>query len=282
MRKPARIMLSGLVLALTVALAPAPAQAGRGSSYSQVMSAIQTGNADVIISELERSERLICVRCVEPVMALLDSDDYRIREVAAWWIARRPAQKAEIIDVATARLYGDDAVLARNAADALGTFRLRTSVPVLAYATARQDLAPSARAAAVRALGTISHPDGEPAVISAMTDSAAEVRVEAVRAYRAMRGPRDGSALVSLLVDANVDVRREATAAVGHFRTPGARVALEAILATDTDELTRRNAAWSLGQVGDGASRAALDAAVANDASSLVRSVAKASITKLR
>jgi len=275
-----RIHLLALVL---VALAfPSLAHAGRGSSYGQVLSAIRTGNADVIISELERAERLVCGACVEPVMALLDSDDYRVREVAAWWFARRPAQKAELIDMATARLYADDPVLARNAADILGTFRLKTSIPALAFAAARTDLAPEARAAAVRAIGTISHPDGLPALATAMTDAAAPVRLEAVRAYRGMRGTPDGAPLTARLADSDAEVRREAAAAVGYFKTPAARAALEAIVAGDADELARRNAAWSLGEIGSNSSRATLDKAAKDDASSLVRSVARASMSKLR
>ena len=275
------LLAFALVLAATLA-APGAAHAGRGSSYGQIMGAIRTGNADVIISELERAERLPCGACIEPVMGLLDSDDYRIREVAAWWFARRPAQKTELIDVATARLYADDPVLARNGADLLGTFRMKAAIPTLAYAAARTDLAPEARVAAIRAIGTISHPDGFPALVKAMTDGDASVRAEAVRSYRAMRGTPDGAPLTALLADANVDVRREAAAAVGHFRNAGARGALESILAGDTDELTRRNAAWSLGELGLAGSRAALEKASTDDTSSLVRSVARASMRKLR
>jgi HEAT repeat protein len=275
-----KTLAAAATLAATIA-APTAAHAGRGSSNGQIQSAIATGNADVIISELERAERLVCGACVDTVMPLIDSDDYRIREVAAWWFARRPAQKAELIDVATARLYADDAVLARNAADVLGTFRLKSSIPVLAMAAARTDFAAETRAAAVRAIGTISHPDGLPALSLAMKDGDAGVRLEAVRAYRTMRGQPDGAPIVALLGDADATVRREAAATVGYFRTVAARPALEAVLAGDTDELARRNAAWALGQVGQAASRAVLETAAANDASSLVRSVAKASISKL-
>jgi len=275
------LLVLALMLVAAVA-APRAAHAGRGSSYGQIMSAIRSGNADAIISELERAERLPCGACIEPVMGLLDSEDYRVREVAAWWFARRPAQKTELVDVATARLYADDPVLARNGADILGTFRMRAALPALAFAAARTDLAPEARVAAIRAIGTIAHPDGFPALVKAMTDGDATVRAEAVRSYRVMRGTPDGAPLTALLADANVDVRREAAAAVGHFKNAGARAALETIVAGDSDELTRRNAAWSLGELGLAASRATLEQAAAQDASSLVRSVAKASMRKLR
>jgi HEAT repeat protein len=271
--------LLALVFAL---LASSTAFAGRGSSYGQVKGAIATGNADVIISELERAERLMCVACAEPVMELLDHDDYRIREVAAWWIARRPVLKAEVRDLATARLYADDGVLARNAADALGTFRHPGALPALRQATTRQDFPAMTRAAAVQAIGTIGAPEGRAAVVGAFADPAPEVRIAALRAYDALRGTADGVAVVPLLADADVEVRREAARTVGQAAPAAARVELERLLASDSDAFVRRNAAWSLGRVGDAASRPALEAAALNDASSLVRSVAKASISRLR
>jgi HEAT repeat protein len=60
-----------------------------------------------------------------------------------------------------------------------------------------------------------------------------------------------------------------------------ARVALEAVLASDADSAVRRNAAWALGRIGDAASRDALRAAT-TDASSLVRTTAKVAMGKLR
>src|SRR5262249_11492284 len=99
------------------------AWAGRGGSYSLIMTAIQSGNADAIINEFERAEKLVCGQCVEPPLTRLDSDDYRLREVAAWWIARRPFIMAAVTAQSIARLNGSDGVAARNAADVLGTFR---------------------------------------------------------------------------------------------------------------------------------------------------------------
>jgi HEAT repeat protein len=282
MRLHTNIARAFLALTLVAGLVPSVAQAGRGSSYSQIMSAIQTGNADVISFELERAERLVCGACVEPVMNLLDSDDARIREVAAWWFARRPAQKAEIHDLAVARLYADDSTLARNAADALGTFRHPQALPALAYAAGRTDLSAEARAHAVQAVGTIGHPAGLPTVVAAMQDGDATVRLAAVRAYDSLRGDRDAAPVVALVGDADVTVRREAIGVVGRYRQAAARPALEVVLTSDNDEMARRNAAWALGMIGDEASRAVLTAAAKGDASSLVRSVATAAITRLR
>lgn len=270
-----------LVLGAVVATS-GTAQAGRGASLSSITSAIRSGNADAIISELERAERLVCGACIEPVMALLDNDDYRIREGAAWWIARRAAQKQEVRDLSIARLYANDSIQARNAADALGTFRHPDAIPALTYAASRADLTAEARAAAVQALGTIAHPSAAATIVTAMTDADALVRTTAVKAYYELRGSHDGQPLVALLTDASVDVRRQAAAVVGSLKHAGARSALETTLASDSDAQVRRNAAWALGQIGQLASRPALELASTADASSIVRSVARAAMSSLR
>jgi HEAT repeat protein len=215
-------------------------------------------------------------------MALLDNGDYRLREVAAWWIARRPAQKAEIHELSVARLYGNDADLARNAADTLGTFRHPQALPALRYAVTRTDFPGYARAAAVKAIGTIGDPAGEAAIVGAFADADAQVRLAAVQALFSLRGTRTGDALIPLLGDGSVDVRRRATAVMGTLKAVSARAQLENLLANDSDSLVRRNAAFALGRLGDVASRPALELAAQNDPSSLVQSVARASIRSLR
>lgn len=257
------------------------AEAGRGGSSARIQNAIATGSADAIIAELERAERLICGACIEPVMALLKHEDYAVREAAAWWFARRPAQKKELGEMARANLQGSDSVAARNAADILGTFRHPDAIPALAAAAARSDLDATARAHAVRALGTIGHKDANPALAAAMSDPDAAVRLAAVNAWLAVRW-QDGAAPVAALVaDADVAVRRKAAAVAGNLREASARAALEQQLTSDADPVVRRNAAWALGRIGDPASRDALQAAT-EDASSLVRRTAKVALHQLR
>lgn len=260
----------------------APASAGRGASHASIQAAIRTQNADTIISEIERAERLVCGGCIETVMALLDHPDYRVREVAAWWFARRPAQKAEIHERSVARLAGSDATLALYAADVLGTFRHPAAIPALAQAAARRDFPAATRAAAVRALGTIGDPSAEAAIVGVLGDASPEVRLAAVRAYYELRGARSGAPLVALVADADLEVRRAATAVLGSYRLASARAAFETALASDPDPIVRRNAAWALGRIGEAASRGVLEAAAASDPSSLVRGVARAAIRSLR
>jgi HEAT repeat protein len=256
------------------------AEAGRGGSNSRIVNAINSGSTDAIIAELERAERLICGACIETVMPLLDDDRYAVREAAAWWFARRPAQKQELHDRAVADLAGNDSVKARNAADILGTFRHPAGIAALSAAAARTALSAEARAHAVQALGTIGHRSANAAIEAAMSDADAGVRLAAARAWIEIRGQAGAAPVVALVADADTQVRRKATAVLGQLRESAGRVALEAQLA-DADPVVRRNAAWALGRIGDAASREALEAAT-TDPSPLVRATAKAAIRQLR
>ena len=267
-----------IVLSLLVS---SVALAGRGGSYARIVGAIQTNDADTIIAELERAERLVCARCVEPVMELLDHDDYRVREVAAWWFARRPMLKAAITMQSLARVAGSDSEAAAKAADVLGTFRHPAVIPALANLLQRE-MSPEAKVAAVRALGTIAHPAGEAAIVGALSDPDAGTRAAATTAYYELRGLRDGAPLLGRLADENPSVRREAAAVIGNLRTPGSRVALEGLLGSDPDALVRRNAAWALGQLNDPLARPALQRAADSDPVVYVRSVAKSGLSVRR
>src|SRR5215813_11991477 len=102
-------MTRNLTFGALLLLAASTAFAGRGASYGSVMDAIATNNADVIASELERGEWLTCAACSGPVLDLLDHSDYRIREAAAWWRARRPVLAAAVTVQSVARIQGADA-----------------------------------------------------------------------------------------------------------------------------------------------------------------------------
>jgi HEAT repeat protein len=257
------------------------ADAGRGGSDGVIRSAIRSNNADAIISAMEQSEDIPCNSdCMTMVMDLLDHDEYRIRQVAAWWFARRPAQMKEVAELATAWLSLDNSVDARNGADILGTFGYAKYIPVLSTAAVKPTLSAEARAAAVQALGNIANMDANPVVVQAMADGDAGVRLNAVKAWSNMLKQSDAQPVVALVADSDLTVRRVAVATVGKFRVASARTALETAL-TDADPALRRNAAWSLGRIGDAASRDALLAAT-SDESSMVRMTAKVALSKLR
>jgi HEAT repeat protein len=270
-----------LAVAVATVLIGGVADAGRGGSAARIRNAIQTTSTDAIIAELERAERLICDACTAPVLDLLDDERAEVREVAAWWFARRPVMKAMLTERSIADLAGSDARLARNAADVLGTFRHPIAIEALAAAARRADLAAEARRHAVRALGTIGHRDANEALARAMADADPGVRREALEAWAAIRGQAGAEPAVARVTDPDASVRALAAAVIGEVRDPAGRAALEAQLATEADPVVRRNAAWALGRIGDRTSRPALEAA-ADDASPLVRMTARAALRQLR
>ncbi|MCA9677916.1 MAG: HEAT repeat domain-containing protein, partial [Myxococcales bacterium] len=194
-------LLAAAACAVALVGAASPAMAGRGGSYAAVQNAINTNSKDAIIAELERSEFLICDRCIAPVMDLLDDDRYAVREVAAWWFARRPVIAAQLVERSYADLEGSDSRLARNAADILGTFRDPDALPALEAAVTRTTLSAEARTAVVRAIGTIGNARGSDALAAAMGDSDASVRHEALVAWIAIRRQRGAAPAVALVAD---------------------------------------------------------------------------------
>ena len=266
-----------LIIVLAM-LASASAYAGRGATYQSIMDAIASNNGDAIASELERAERLVCAMCVGPVMELLDHPDYRVREVAAWWFARRPVLSAAVTMQSIARMQGNDPVAAEYAADVVGSMRHTDVLPILASMLKRTDFPAATKVAAVRAIGIISDPAGLPAVVGAFGDSTPETRAEAVRAYDSLRGDRSGNELVPLLGDGDVSVRRVSTSIIAQFKVASARTTLEGLLANDGDPIVRRNAALALMRLGDPASHAALQQAADHDPIAFVRSTARAAL----
>jgi HEAT repeat protein len=275
--------LAGALTALgLLALAAPDALAGRGGSFARIRSATEHGSTDAIAAELERAENIPCnSECMTFVMDLLDHESLAVRDAAAWWFARRPAQKAEVSERALARLASGDSTAVRNAADTLARVGHPRVIPDLAAALGRAGLSDEARAHTVRALGKIAHLSANPALGGAMSSTSPLVRREAALAWAAILRQLDAEPVGALVADADVSVRRAAAEVVGRFRSAPARSALEERVVSDPDPVVRRNAAWALGRIGDPASRAALTAA-ADDPSSLVRMTAAAALRQVR
>jgi len=252
-------------------------------SYSAIQRAIASGSVDQIVMEVEEAERLMCTsECLNTVRALLDDDRYEVREVAAWWFARRPGQMKVLSAEAVANLASStDAKKLTSAADMLGAFEHPAVVPDLMAALARSGIAGPARAHMVRALGNIGVADADPAIALAMRDASAEVRGEAVVAWAAIRFQGDARPVVPLVADTNIDVRRKAARVVGKYAEASARKALETALVSDSDAAVRRNAAWSLGRIGAIASADVLRKAM-TDSSPLVRLTATVALRNLK
>jgi HEAT repeat protein len=260
-----------------VALTPGTAQAGRGGSFAEINTAIQSGSVDGIVGSLERAEYLLCGNCNDIVVPLLDHDSARVREVAAWWLRKRPA-RVQLVQQMTQRLTDSNVTRARNAAEALGNFKDPAQVPLLGRVVTDASKPAEVRAAAARSLGVAGYPEGAAALQAAIGDSDAGVRRDAVRSLRYIRGFKDGSVVVPALTDSDVLVRRAAVQLAGVLRDPQALNALTSVVQNDQDARVRRQAAWALGQIGSRTAFEALSKVSTADADAFVRAQAKSAM----
>lgn len=289
MKTKMKIAISLLLTAAALIAAPS-VHAGRGSSRDAITSAIASNSVDAIASELERAERLYCPSCVPLVRPLLDHTDRRVRQVAAWWLARRGLAD-DLLEQMTPRLRGADPTAARNAADVLGALRRPQAIVALGAALTTPTVAAEARAAAALALGRIGELAALPALTSALAADDPAVRAAALASMRELRGFGDPLPAIPALADQDAKVRGQAIYTIGATGGSGlgdaARVsaarALADRLASDSSATVRRQAAWALGEIGAPASVAAapLSRAAEGDADVRVRTIARAAITRL-
>ena len=265
---------------LALAAMPAATYAGRGGSGAAIQAAVASGSTDAIIAEVERTEMLISDEAIQTMTNLTEDSRFAVREVAAWWFARRPMLKDMLGSQFLDDLSTGDTTKVRNAADFLGRTRTLTALPQLRAAIHRSDLGTDARLALVRAAGFMAHTGGNEVLTTGMADPDASVRAAAVVAWRDMLGQANAQPVVPLLGDADANVRAQAAGVAGGMREQSARGVLEALVIQDPDSVVRRNAAWALGQLGNAASRAVLQRAT-GDQSGLVRGVAKAALAGL-
>lgn len=274
------IKLAAVGLLGLSSLSPSAAVAGKGGSAAAIRAAVASRSVDAIVAEVERTESRICSECLQLMTGLTEDSRYAVREVAAWWFARRPALKDMLAGQFLADLPAGDTTKVRNAADFLGRTRTLTSLPQLRAAIQRGDLGVEARLALVRAVGYMAHTGGNPVLTTAMADGDASVRAAAVAAWREMLGQTSAQPVVPLLGDSDANVRAQAAGVVGAMGERSGRAALEVLVVGDPDPVVRRNAAWALGRVGTAESAPALRKAAA-DTSGLVSGVARAALAQL-
>ena len=274
-----------LAVATSFGLALAAGQgayAGTGGSPQAIQQAISANSVDAIKAELERAEFLVCGACVDLVTPLVDHPDARVRQVAAWWLARRAVSRQLQTSMIT-RLSQSDSTAALNAADVLGELHYVSSIPALGAALSNPIFSGAARAEMAKALGTIGRPAGLQYLTSALSDGEPQVRAASLVALRTIRGNRDGSVAVALVADGDEGVRAQAVTTLGMFKYGAAATALTSALASDPSATVRKKAAWALGEIGAPSSIAGgtLQNAATSDPSPLVRSLARAALTKL-
>lgn len=264
-----------------LALAPASAWAGRGGSAAKIRAAVASGSVDAIVAEVERTEKLICNECVDLVTALTEDSRWEVREVAAWWFAKRVAFKDMLVPGFLDDLASGGTTKVRNAADFLGRSKTRAAIPQLIAAQRRADLGYDARYALVRAAAKLKTLEANPLLTAAMSDGDPRVRAAAVTAWRDMRGQTNAQPVLPLLGDSDAEVRGQAAVVAGAMGEQSTRVTLETLVVRDPDATVRRNAAWALGRLHNPASSGALLLA-SGDPSGLVRGVARAALAELR
>ena len=271
--------LAAVALALCAA---GTANAGKGGSAVSIKQAVASGSQDAIIAEVERTEGLMCQECIDTVTALTEDSRYEVREVAAWWFAKRP-QLAELM---SSQMLDDlklDSLHVRNAADFLGAVKDYKALPALRATMAHAgNLNADARLALVRAAGFLAHVGGNPILEAGMVDADAGVRTAAIDAWRDVLH-QDGNIGVveARLADSDSTVRAHAATVIGAKHDMNARSTLENLVLNDPDAYVRRNAAYALGKLGSADSRAALELA-SGDKSGLVKNVAKAALASLK
>jgi HEAT repeats len=269
-----------LAAVVALALAPSTAFAGKGGSAEAIQAAVSSTSVDAIIAEVERAEGLNCDACVQIVTNLTEDPRAAVREVAAWWFAKRPTLRDMLAVQFSSDLPRGDTIKVRNAADFLGRTKTYTALPQLRAAIHRGDLGVEARLAVVGAVRYMAHTGGNDVLTSAMADADGSVRAAAVAAWREVLDQKTAQPVVALLGDSDARVRAQAAGVVGGMLEQSGRGALEALVTQDADATVRRNAAWALGQLGNAGSRAALLQAT-TDRSGLVRGVARASLAAL-
>ena len=267
--------------AVVVALASVPAYAGKGGSAPLIQQAIASNSKDAIVAEVERTEGLICDQCVTLITGLTMDDRPAVREVAAWWFAKRIGLKNQMVTVMKQDLASGDSTAVRNAADFLGAVVQFDALPDLRAAIGRAGLTSEAKLAIVHAVGYMAHLSGNDILVTAMSDQDASVRLAAINAWRDVLGQVSVTPVESKLTDADAKVRAAAATVIGAYGDRNAVTTLEQLVINDTDPFVRRNAAWALGQIGSRDAAGALSTA-SNDKSGLVRLVAKASLAQLK
>ncbi len=249
------------------------------SGPEDIKQAALYGAPTAVWEVLEHGERVECLDCISYVEPLLFNDDARIREIAAWWIRRRPFGYAEVALRIRGVLKNDaDPKRRAAAASALGEFLDPGGTPLLVKAAADTDV--GVRTAVLGALRRLNDPDAAPAITAGLGDGSVPVRLAAIDAASHVAGYADTGSVAKLLSDPDAVARAKACDALALFRAKGSAAGLAAIAKTDSDEAVRIAAVNALGELGDAAGKSAVDAAL-NDPASRVRDAAKVAQLKL-
>jgi HEAT repeat protein len=228
-------------------------------TQQRMVNAIRSASPTALTAMLEYGERVECLECV-PLLEkkLLEAGDPRVREMAAWWLRRRPFGYGRAAVRMRETLLSDGEPVRRSrAAEALGEFLDVSGLPALSQA-AVEDAAPEVRLASVRALGRLNALGGHDALATAFEDEDVSVRRAALDQVLRVNFWRNTDAVIARLDDEDAKVRQRAAQLAGELRAEAAAVRLGALLQDDPAAPVRQAAAWALGRIGGADARSAL------------------------
>jgi hypothetical protein len=234
---------------------------------------LRAGASPSAIAEmLEYGERVECLACVSLLEnEILTNSDPTVRELAAWWLRRRPLGFGAVMHEMTAVLTTDgDSTRRERAAAAIGEFMDPNGVPQLGTA-ATTDAAANVRAAAVRGLARINASTALPFISMALADHDATVQEAALSVILRVNFFSDTASVLPVLGSTDAGLRRHAASVLGSLHATDAVTVLAAMLAGDTDRGARTAAAWALGQIGGATAVTALTAAQGTEHDVLVQ-----------
>lgn len=229
-------------------------------SREALMRAIDSSSPSQLATLLEYGERVECHECVPLLQRrMLDPrEDPTVRELAAWWLRRRPFGMGAIMRSTRMVLESDpDPARRAAAADAIGEFMDPHGIEHLGRALS-SDTDVRVRVAAVRGLARINAASGLPWLSMALRDASPEVVDAALSSVLRVNFFRDHEALLQLLGHEQGAIRRRAALVIGSMRVAEAVPALSAMVTGDVDVMARQAAAWALGRIGTPEARAAL------------------------
>ncbi len=254
------------------------------SAPDSIKSAAVSGAPTLIWETLEHGEKIECLDCIAVVAPLLyDSRSAKTREIAAWWLRRRPLGvfgPGEVYQQTLDTLASDpDPVRRSYAASALGEFLLSPGVPACSQALVADGDA-RVRAAAASALGRLNS-DGGGALGHAMSDADPTVRLSALGAAGIVNSFSSLPAVAGLTTDPVSEVRRRAIEVLDGLNAKDTVAAVAAVAQKDPDAGVRAEACHALGTFGDSSVQSILTNLSQHDPDQFVRDQAQIALLRI-
>jgi hypothetical protein len=257
------------------------------STPGAIVSMVASGaGPSAIWQTLEHGEAVECLDCIGAVAPMLMDPNAKNREIAAWWLRKRPFGvfgPGEVYAQTVTTLTSDPSAAHRAyAANAIGEFLVASGVPLEATALTT-DADPGVRAAAAAALSRLND-DGSGALTTALNDADETVQVAALEAagrISTLADPAFPTTLVGLVGSPSALVRAHAVQLLDELDQRSAVASVLALAKGDANEDVRINACHALGTFGDTSAQASLTSIAQNDASTRVRDMATIALLRL-